>query len=180
MPDGKVDATYDRVYLGSQIPKYTFGLSFNAAYKGFDLNLFLQGVAGVKGMLNNYSGWAFWSEGNVQKWQMEEAFDPKNPERYPGYPRIQNLGNSVGINNQTSDFWVRNASYLRVKNVQLGYTLPKSVLNGTFISSVRFYLSAENPLTFHGYPTGWDPEINSGGQFYPVLSTYTFGVNLKF
>ena len=179
VPDGKVDATYDRVYLGSQIPKYTFGLSFNAAYKGFDLNLFLQGVAGVKGMLNNYSGWAFWSEGNVQKWQMEEAFDPKNPERYPGYPRIQNLGNSVGINNQTSDFWVRNASYLRVKNVQLGYTLPKSVLNGTFISSVRFYLSAENPLTFHGYPTGWDPEINSGGQFYPVLSTYTFGVNLK-
>lgn len=75
VPDGKVDATYDRVYLGSKIPKYTFGLSLNAAYKGFDLNIFLQGVAGVNGKLGGFSGWALWSEGNIQKWQMEEAFD---------------------------------------------------------------------------------------------------------
>lgn len=180
VPDGKVDATYDRIYLGSKIPKYTFGLSLNADYKGVDLSVFLQGVAGVKGMLNNYAGWALFSEGNIQKWQMEEAFDPQNPERYPGYPRIMNLGNVVGINNQVSDFWVRDASYLRIKNIQLGYTLPKSILKGTFISNVRFYLSAENLFTFHNYPPGWDPEINASGQFYPVLTNYTFGVNLKF
>ena len=80
-------------------------------------------------MLNNYAGWAFWSEGNVQVWQMEEAFDPENPVRNPGYPRIENLGNTVGVNTQTSDFWIRNASYLRIKNVQLGYTLPKQWLS---------------------------------------------------
>lgn len=180
VPDGKVDATYDRVYLGSKIPKYTFGFSLNAAYKGFDLNVFLQGVAGVKGMLNNYAGWAFWSEGNVQVWQMEEAFDPENPVRNPGYPRIENLGNTVGVNTQTSDFWIRNASYLRIKNVQLGYTLPKQWLKNTFISSIRVYAASENPYTFHSFPDGWDPEISTGGQYYPVLRNFTFGLNLKF
>lgn len=180
VPDGKVDATYDRVSLGSKIPKYTFGISINTAYKGFDLNIFLQGVGGVKGMLDNYAGWAFWSEGSVQKWQMEEAFDPENPVRNPGYPRIQNLGNSIGVNNQTSDFWIRNAAYLRIKNIQLGYTLPKNVLKNTFISSVRIYAATENPYTFHSFPDGWDPEINASGQFYPVMRNFTFGLNLKF
>jgi TonB-linked SusC/RagA family outer membrane protein len=187
VPDGKVDATYDRVYLGSRIPKYTFGVSLNAAYKGFDLNIFLQGVAGVKGMLNNYSAWAFFSEGNVQKWQMEEAFDPENPNRYAKYPRLENIGTAGGHNTQTSDYWVRNASYLRIKNIQLGYTLPKKLLQNSVISSLRIYAAAENPFTFHSYPDGWDPEINSakddaysGGQFYPVLRNFTFGVNLKF
>lgn len=180
VPDGKVDATYDRVYLGSRIPKYTFGLSFNAAYKGFDLSLFLQGVAGVKGMLSNYAGWAFWSEGSVQKWQMEGAFDSENPVRHPAYPRIQNLGNSIGVNNQTSDFWVRDASYLRIKNIQLGYTLPKKLLKNTFISNIRVYAATENPYTFHNFPEGWDPEISTSGQFYPILRNFTFGVNLKF
>lgn len=180
VPDGKVDATYDRVYLGSRVPKYTFGLSLDAAYKGFDLNIFLQGVASVSGYLDGYAGYAFWSEGNVQKWQMEGAFDPENPTRNPEYPRITNMGNTVGVNNQLSDYWVRNAAYLRVKNIQVGYSLPKSILKNTFISSVRIYAATENPFTFHGYPTGWDPEINSGGQFYPVLANYTFGLNLKF
>lgn len=180
VPDGKVDATYDRVYLGSKIPKYTYGFSVNAAYKGFDLNLFLQGVAGVSGKLDGYAGYALWSEGNIQKWQMEEAFDPEHPTRYPKYPRIANLGNAVGVNTQTSDFWVRNASYLRVKNIQLGYTVPKECLKNTCIASIRIYAATENPFTFHHYPQGWDPEINSGGQFYPVLTNYTFGLNLKF
>ena len=187
VPDGKVDATYDRVYLGSRIPKYTYGFSFNAAYKGFDLSLFLQGVAGAKGMLSDFSGWAFFSEGNVQKWQMEEAFDPENPTRYPGYPRLENLGNSAGHNTQVSDFWVRSANYLRIKNIQFGYTLPRSLFKDSFISNLRIYVASENPYTFHSMPSGWDPEIvldadnqYAGGSFYPVLRNFTFGVNLKF
>lgn len=180
VPDGKVDPTYDRVYLGSKFPKYNFGLSLNAAYKGFDMNVLFQGVAGVKGMLSNYAGWALFSEGNIQKWQMDEAFDEANPIRYPGYPRITNLGNTTGVNNQTSDFWVRNASYLRLKNIQLGYTLPKKLLAKTFISNVRIYASAENPYTWHHYPKGWDPETKTGGDYYPFMSTYTFGLNVKF
>jgi len=180
VPDGKVDPTYDRTYLGSKFPKYNFGLSLNAEYKGFDLNVFFQGVAGTKGMLSNFAGWALFSEGNIQRWQMDEAFDEANPTRYPGYPRITNLGNTTGVNNQTSDFWVRNASYLRLKNIQLGYTLPKKILNNTFISNIRIYASAENPYTWHSYPKGWDPETKTGGDYYPFMSTYTFGLNVKF
>ncbi len=187
VPDGKVDATYDRVYLGSRIPKYTFGFSFNAAYKGFDLSLFLQGIAGAKGMLSEYAGYAFFAEGNLQKWQMEGAFNEENPERYPAYPRLENLGNSGGHNTQTSDFWVRNANYLRIKNIQLGYTLPKSITQKCGISNLRVYVASENPYTFHSMPSGWDPEIvldadnqYAGGSFYPVLRNFTFGVNLKF
>ncbi|MDL2255755.1 TonB-dependent receptor [Parabacteroides sp. OttesenSCG-928-K15] len=180
VPDGKVDPTYDRVYLGSQIPKYTFGVSLNAEYKGFDLNLFFQGVAGVKGYLSNYAGWAFFSEGNVQRWQMEEAFDENNPTRYPNYPRLTNLGNATQLNNQLSDFWVRNASYLRLKNIQLGYNIPRKLFANSFISSIRVYASAENPYTWHKYPQGWDPETNTSGNYYPFMQTYTFGLNIKF
>ncbi|MFV0506409.1 MAG: SusC/RagA family TonB-linked outer membrane protein [Bacteroidales bacterium] len=180
VPDGKVDATYDRVYLGSRIPKYTYGININTEYKGFDLTLFFQGVAGVKGMLSHYSGWALWSEGSIQKWQMDRAFDAENPTRYPSYPRISNLGNAIGINTQTSDFWVRDASYLRLKTAQFGYTIPKRIMDNTAISSVRFYFSGENLYTWDSYPPGWDPETNSSGSYYPFLKNFTFGVNVKF
>lgn len=180
VPDGKVDPNYDRVPLGSKIPRFTFGLNIGVEYKGFDFQAQLQGVAGVKGLLDSYSGWAFWSEGNVQRWQADGRFDPQNPTRNPEYPRIENLGNVVGPNTQTSDFWLLDASYIRLKNVQLGYTLPKNIMSKAGISNLRVYVSTENPCSWNKYRKGWDPEINSGGSFYPILATYTFGVNLKF
>lgn len=70
--DGKVDES-DKTYLGSKIPQYTFGLGLGAEYKGFDFNILLQGVAKVKGQLTNYAGYAFFQEGNIQKWQAEET-----------------------------------------------------------------------------------------------------------
>lgn len=179
-PDGKVDATYDRSYLGSQIPKFTFGLSLNAAFKGFDANVLFQGVGGVSGLLEGYAGWALWSEGNIQRWQADGAFDPKNPVRNPSYPRISNLGNATGVNTQTSDFWVRNSSYLRLKNLQIGYTIPTRITKKAKISQLRIYASMENVVTWSKYPDGWDPETSTGGDFYPFLSTYVFGLNLKF
>ena len=180
VPDGKVDPNYDRVSLGSRIPKYAFGLTLGLDYYGFDFQAQLQGVAGVKGYLSNYAGWAFWSEGNVQRWQADGRFDPENPQRYPDYPRIENLGNVVGPNTQTSDFWILNASYLRLKNIQLGYTLPKPILKSMGISSLRFYVSSENPFSWNQYRDGWDPEVNTSGNYYPILATYTFGLNFKF
>ncbi|WP_229238715.1 TonB-dependent receptor [Dyadobacter sp. Leaf189] len=180
VPDGKVDATYDRTYLGSRIPKYTYSFNADLRYKAFDFSLFLQGVAGVKGQLNNYAGVAFFNLGNIQRWQMEGRFDPANPQRYPEYPRLEVVTNSGTPNTVQSDFWVQNAAYLRVKNVQLGYSMPASVLGKLKIDRLRLYVSIENPLTFSSYREGWDPEINTGGPYYPILSTYTFGVNIKF
>lgn len=178
--DGKVDLSNDRKILGSRIPKYTFGLNLGFDFKGFDFSTLLQGVAETKGLINNYAGYAFYNLGTVQKWMWEGRFDPENPTRYPAYPRLQILGNSAGVNGQLSDYWVLDASYLRVKNIQLGYTFPKTMLNFLKIERLRVYASVDNLTTFSGYRKGWDPEINSGGDYYPILATYTFGVNLKF
>lgn len=180
VPDGVIDPNYDRVPLGSRIPNYTFGLNLGIDYKGFDFQAQFQGVAGVKGLLNEYSGFAFWSEGNIQRWQADGRFNPNNPQRYPDYPRLENLGNVVGPNTQTSDFWILDASYVRLKNIQVGYAIPIIAIKKIGLSQLRFYVSSENPLCWNKYREGWDPEINSNGSFYPILTTYTFGVNLKF
>lgn len=180
VPDGKIDPNYDRVYLGSRIPKFTFGLNLGVEYKGLDLSVLLQGVAGVTGMLDGFAGWAFRGDGNIQKWQAEGRFDPANPTRYPAYPRLEDLSNSTTPNIVTSDFWTQDASYIRLKNIQLGYTFPKKMLQAAKISNLRVYVQAENPLCWNKYKPGWNPEINTSGNYYPILATYTFGVNFKF
>ena len=180
-PDGKVDPNYDRVPLGTSIPKFTFGLNLNMEYKGVDLAVLFQGVADVNGYLQEDAGWALRNRGKIQVWQAEGRFDPEHPTRYPKYPRLQEIsGASTGPNYQISDFWMLDASYLRIKNIQLGYTFPKKVVERLKINNFRVYVQAENPFSFNRYREGWDPEINTSGNYYPILSTYTFGVNLKF
>lgn len=178
--DGKVTPD-DQTYLGSQIPKYTFGLNLGAEYKGFDFNMLIQGVAKVNGMLSVWAGHAFYQEGNIQRWQMENCWNVQPDNRYPEYPRLEVMSNAGSNNTLTSDFWILDASYVKVRNIQLGYTLPKSVTKKFGSSSLRFYVSLDNPLTFKSYRQGWDPEnTNNNGQYYPTMSTYTFGLTLKF
>ncbi|WP_044202344.1 SusC/RagA family TonB-linked outer membrane protein [Echinicola pacifica] len=180
VPDGKVDPTYDKTFLGSRIPKYTFGLNLGFKYKSFDFSALMQGAAGVNGLLDNYAGLAFFNLGNIQRWQMEGRYNPDSPERYPDYPRLEVLTNSGTANTQLSDFWVMNASYLRLKNLQMGYTLPKGTLDKLGLGTGRVYVSGENLFSLNSYRQGWDPEINTSGAYYPILATYTLGVNIKF
>jgi hypothetical protein len=181
VPDGVVDQTYDRVYLGSQIPKYTYGANLGANYKGFDVSMLLQGIAGVKGYLNGNFGYAFNNGANIQRWQYENHWTAANPTRNAEYPRLENIPNS-GTANQTpvSSFWTLDGAYLRLKNAQIGYTIPKNVSQKGGISNLRVYFSGENIFTLDNYRKGWDPEINTGANFYPILSTYTFGLNVTF
>lgn len=182
--DGKV-TTDDQTYLGSRIPKYTFGLSLGAEYKGFDFSMLLQGVAKVKGMLSVYAGYAFYQEGNIQRWQMENCWNVQQSNRYPEYPRLEIMSNAGSNNTLTSDYWVLDASYVKVRNVQLGYTLPARIVNSFGASGLRVYVSLDNPLTFKSYRKGWDPEnsassTSNDGKYYPIMSTYTLGLTLKF
>jgi hypothetical protein len=133
----------------------------------------------VSGRLSGYAGEALNNLGNIQRWQMDGRFNPDNPTRYPEYPRLEVITNSGTPNTVTSDFWVLDASYLRIKNMQLGYSLPEKWLKPLRITKSRIYVSAENLLTFSKYRNGWDPEINGGGAYYPILRTVTFGINLK-
>lgn len=180
VPDGKVDATYDRAVLGSRIPKYSYGINLGAAYKGFDFNVLFQGIAGVKGTLDSYAGYAFNNFGNVQTWQKDERWTADNPRRDAGYPRLEIISNSGTPNTLTSSFWIINTSYIKIKNAQLGYTLPSSVSTKAGLSKARIYLSGENFLNWNNYRKGWDPEINTGGSYYPILATYTIGLNVTF
>jgi len=178
--DGKVDLSNDRKVLGSQIPKYNFSFNLGFEYRNFDFSAIVQGVAGASGMIDGYAGYAFFNLGTIQEWMWNGRFNPASPVRSPEYPRLQVLGNAPGVNGQLSDFWVLNASYVRIKNLQIGYTFSQGILKTLHVDGLRIYASAENPITWDHYRKGWDPEINSSGDFYPILATYTFGINLKF
>ena len=132
-------------------------------------------------MLSVYAGHAFYQEGNIPKWQMENCWNVQQDNRYPEYPRLEIMSNAGSNNTLTSDFWVLDASFLKVRNVQLGYTLPEHIVKKFGSTGMRFYVSLDNPLTFKGYRKGWDPENTSNnGQYYPTMSTYTLGLTLKF
>lgn len=178
--DGKVTAAKDRTYLGSTIPKYTFGLNAGLKWKGVDFSFLLQGVAGVKGRLSDYAAYAFYQEGNIQRWQMEGCWNVQPENRYPAYPRLEVM-TSAGTNNTAlSDFWVRDAWFLKCRNIQLGYTLPDNWVSGIGVKGLRVYMTLDNPFEFHDYPKGWDPEKRgNNGQYYPSMRTYTFGLTLN-
>jgi TonB-linked SusC/RagA family outer membrane protein len=180
IPDGVIDPNYDRTYLGSKIPKYTYSMNFTSGFKGFDFSVLLQGVTGVKGMLDQSAAYAFYNLGSIQKWQVDGHFDPSNPVRYPAYPRLEIIPNAGTPNTVISDFWTLNASYLRIKNLQLGYRLPQDLLKKVKIKQMRLYANAENIFTTSQYRDGWDPELNSDGRFYPIVATFTMGLNLNF
>lgn len=179
-PDGIVDATYDRTYLGSRIPKYTFGLSFGADYKGFDFNMLVQGVAKVKGTLGGYAGYAFYNTASIQRWMVDNRWTQENPNPNAEYPRLELISNQGTPNTLQSSYWLPDASYIRLKNVQIGYSLPAKLMDNLKLQSVRVYAAAENLITWDKYRKGWDPEINSSGAFYPIFANYTFGINVNF
>jgi len=183
LPTGKPDGTVniaDQTYLGSPIPKYNYSASLELGYHGFDFKMMLHGLSKVSGILSDNAGWSFLGSGNIQRWQYDGSWSFNQTERYPVYPRLQ-VGSNTG-NYTTSSYWIRDASFLRIKRMQLGYSLPQTLLNHAHISNLRIYVDGDNLLSFNKYPKGWDPEqTNVNGQsFYPIVSVYTVGVNISF
>lgn len=179
VPDGKVDGTYDRKVIGSTTPKYTYGATINANYKGFDFSLLVSGLGGYKKRLDSYEAYAFYNGGQVQRWQADNRWTADNPNRNAEYPKLTSLNGSSGTT-MTSTYWLRDASFLRVKNIQIGYTLPESLVkNKLKMERLRFYVGGQNVLSFNKFYEGWDPEM-SNGNFYPITKTYTLGINATF
>lgn len=173
--DGSINAE-DRVVIGNQIPRFTYGFNLSAQYRGFDFAAFLQGVGKVDGYLDGFGAWAFYLGGTAQEWH-KDHWSPENPNA--GYPRLTfNYPN----NEQVSSEWIRSASYLRLKNLQLGYTIPSHVSEKLSLNRARLYLSGQNLLTFDNFYDSFDPEAPVGeGNFYPMVKVITFGIeaNLK-
>ena len=179
--DGVVDSK-DRTVLGSTTPKYYYGMTLSASYKGFDFSGLLQGMAGFQRLIGSYMAYAFYNGGQIQRWQVEDRWTTENPNKWAKYPRLETL-NSNSTNLQTSSYWVRNANFLRIKNVQIGYTIPKTILNKIGLQSCRIYISGENLYNFTSFYKGWDPEnqISTGDSpsYYPITSVFSFGCNIK-
>lgn len=183
VPDGKVDATYDRKVLGSTTPKFYYGMTLSAAYKGVDFSALLQGLGGYKRLIGSYMAYAFYNDGQIQRWQAEGCWTKDNPDKWAEYPRLETT-NMNNPNFQTSDYWLRDASFLRIKNVQIGYTLPKSLTKKWGIEKLRVYVSGQNLYSFNSFYKGWDPEneIGTGDNpsYYPINRVLSFGLNVAF
>ncbi|MDR3056547.1 MAG: TonB-dependent receptor [Prevotella sp.] len=167
----------DFVVIGNTIPRYTYSLDLFAQYKGFDFGAFFQGVGKRDGYLRDDLAWAFNNNGNVQQWQKDGMW--REGQTDARYPRMFKVSQN---NTQVSSFWVQNASYLRLKNLQLGYTIPQKALNATFIRKVRLYISCNNVFTIKHMIEGMDPEQSdfNARNSIPLLRTYSFGFNLDF
>lgn len=174
VPDGKVDPTYDRTVLGSYFPKYTFGADLSMSYKNFDFSVLFQGVAGVEGILSRWRAMPFNDGvGAIPSW-MADRWTTDNPNPNAAQPRL--LTNFRDVSNS---FWVRDASYLRMKFLQVGYTIPPGTLAKFGMNRLRLYFSATNLFTISGYYKGYDPDqrLSTDSRYYPVGSTFTFGIN---
>ena len=180
--DNQVDADHDRTILGSTTPKFYYGMTLTAQYKGFDFSALLHGVGGHKRLIGSYMAYAFYNGGQIQRWQADNCWTIDNPNKWAEYPRIETL-NMNNPNLQTSDYWVRDASFLRIKNITIGYTIPKSITKKIGFENIRVYVSGDNLHTFNKFYKGWDPEneIGTGDSpsFYPITSIYSFGFNFK-
>ncbi len=177
--DGKIDDE-DRFVVGNDFPRYTFGFNYNLEVKGFFFSMFLQGVGKRSRWMRGESVEAFHNnnEGPVLDFHIDR-WTPEN--RDASYPRLT-MGTESTNNATKSDFWIQNAAYLRVKNIQVGYTFPKEMLEKIRFKDLQVYLSGENPFVFTKMKGGWDPEYNAdgSGRAYPVARVWSVGLNVKF
>ena len=177
-PDNKIDA-YDREILGNYFPRYEYSLNLGAQWKGLDLTVFFQGVGKLDNYLSGTGTQPFYSQ-SFQGTIFEHQKDYWSPDNTGAeFPRL--TPNSITNNYVTSSFWMRSGSYLRLKNLVLGYTLPKAISNKAKMQSARIYISGQNLITWDKYFPGFDPEQrDTAGEFYPIMTTYTIGLNLNF
>ena len=187
--DGRITSE-DRTWIaGSSIPEVMFGLDFNFKWKGFDAVVFFQGATNTEIMLcgtysalgysdGTYYTQAFKWGSNPPKYLVEGSWTPTNTGAQ--YPRLSTQSSTNNV--YTSDFWARDASYLRLKNVQIGYTFPKSLTRKFYVESLRLYVSGSNLLTFSALSAlGIDPEapsVNNG--YYPQQRVISLGASLTF
>jgi TonB-linked SusC/RagA family outer membrane protein len=176
--DGRITEA-DYVNLGNSVPKYTFGFTLNMNYKNFDFMLFAQGQAGNKIF-----------QGLRRLDILESNYQTSILDRWTGEGTsntVARLSRNDDNQNYTrpSDYYLQKGDYLRLKLVQVGYSLPKNISEAIGASKVRFYVTGENLVTFTKY-TGYDPEIAGGDSFgidrayYPQARTFMFGANVQF
>ena len=182
-----VDNPGDRSIIGNSTPRYNFGLTLDAAWKGFDFSVFFQGIGKRDYWLDGPYFWGanggMWQSAGFKEhwdfWRGEN--DPLGANLNAYYPRASFDG---GKNQQRQSGYLQNAAYIRMKNIQLGYTLPQQWISKAGMSSVRLYISGDNLLTISDITGVFDPETLGGdwgdGKLYPLCKTISVGLNVNF
>lgn len=188
--DGQIDSQ-DQIAIGyTNLPEITYGFGGTAQYKNWDFNIFFQGVARTSFFLNGSSIRTPFSSGHPERAAINEDIygnvwmSTNTPEQNANvtYPRLSRGSGGAGASNnsQTSTWWLRDGAFLRLKSIEIGYSLPKSLLQKSFIKSLRFYAAGNNLLQFSPFKL-WDPEKGSSdGSGYPLNRMFSIGFNANF
>jgi hypothetical protein len=180
--DGRLDAN-DRCVLGSWDPGVTFGFNLGVNWNGFDLTAVFQGATDVHGYITREG--VGYVNGDTSKpttlWLNHWTTDNRNA----AMPRLIQGMEGWSMPTATSDFWMQDATYLRLKTLEIGYSLPKSLITKIGFSNVRVFYTAENLFTITNFMDGYDPEApvsddNMKGNYYPQTKTSSLGVNITF
>jgi TonB-linked SusC/RagA family outer membrane protein len=183
--DGKIDAFDRKRGVGNPaVPEIVYGAGFNLEYKGIYVSAFFQGTANTSVVLGGTTpeGWYPFSWGVDQSNYRTFALDrwtEENPSQNVLMPRIHKSGTNSANNNQGSTWWLRDGSFLRLKNVEIGYNIPKFIVQKLHMNTARIYMMGNN-LTVWDKIKYWDPETgnSNGGLNYPLSRTFTFGLEL--
>ncbi|MBQ9463131.1 MAG: TonB-dependent receptor [Bacteroidales bacterium] len=181
-PDGIVNATYDREVLGSSMPHYQFGGNINLGWKNWDLSMAFQGVGKVLAWKSNAM---IFRDGDAYTFPQEYAdhywsrynTDEQNAKAL--YPRATLTNSAKNDYEQTSDYWLFNGAYFRMKNITLSYTIPEKITSAIKLQKIRIYGSATDPFSIDGFPQGWDPESYTNLSAY-MTRTFTIGAQITF
>ncbi len=173
-PDGLVNA-FDRTVIGNPFPRWIYGFNANLSLKGFDLNMVFQGVGRVDRILDSNGQTPMEGDRNNALSYWIDRWTPENPSQT--LPRLGGVNNAV-----TSTFYVQDMSYLRLRNIELGYTLPTSISQKVLLQKARVFISGQNLLTFTKV-RNFDPERQRGGATdltTPLYKVISAGINIKF
>ncbi|MCX2575092.1 TonB-dependent receptor [Pedobacter sandarakinus] len=174
--DGVISADLDREVIGDAYPRYNYSFRLDAAYHNFDFSVFLQGVGEANGYITGAGIHAYNADAAFPQ---EVHLDRWTPQNTGGsYPRFvyKDTRNTARL----AEYWLQDAAYLRVKNLQIGYTIPGNFLKKAHIDRLRLYASADNIFTDTNFFYAYDPETQaSSGGLYPQVKTFIFGISLK-
>ena len=180
--DGVIDGNDVQLIGRGTTPEIMYGLTLSGQWKGFDLTVFFQGAANFNALLTNDMAHPLYNGSNtptafLDRWHHEDLYDTSSPWVPGKYPSTYASGKQN--NRYVSSFWLQNASYLRLKEFQLGYTLPKSLIQHIGLENVRVFVSGFNLFTFTGMDL-LDPEAAGGpGRYYPQQKVISLGFNVK-
>lgn len=176
--DGKINSN-DRVAIGySTVPELSYGFGLSGGYKTWDVSFFFQGQGRSAFFIDPNSIAPFMNYRNALSYIAEDHWSPNNPVSQAFWPRLTTAENKNNYE-RNSTWWLRNGKYLRLKSLEIGYSLPQRIIRKTPLSSLRVYVSGMNLFCLSSFDL-WDPEMGGNGLGYPLQRVYNVGINLSF